>query len=497
MTTATLHDKLQALTIHDALDSMQAGEYTSVELTQSLLDRIDQLDGTIQAYLLVTGELALEQAAAADKMRSQGDERPLLGIPLALKDVLATRGVPTTCGSRILEGFIPPYTATAVSKLYDAGTVLLGKANCDEFAMGSSTENSGYHTTHNPWNVERVPGGSSGGSAAAVAAGEALGALGTDTGGSVRQPASLCSVVGLKPSYGRISRRGLVAYGSSLDQIGTLTKDVEDAALLLNVMAGHDPQDSTSLEAPVPDYLQILTGDVKGLRIGLPKEYFIDGMQPEVETSVRDAIVHLESLGAEVIPVSLPNADKALSVYYLVATAEASANLSRYDGVRFGYSAGANNMFENIRQTRGEGFGAEVKRRIMLGTYALSAGYYDAYYLKAQQVRTLVKQDFEKAFEQVDVIASPVSPTTAFRIGEKADDPIQMYLTDVFTISANLAGICGISVPCGFDDRKLPIGLQLMGPSMGEEVILRAAHAYEQTTEWNQRQPTLAVQDKG
>lgn len=488
-----LHEIVHGLTIHDALDGLRAGDYTSVELTTALLERIDRLDGAVKAYLQLTPELALSRAEAADRMRAEGVERPLLGVPLAIKDVLATAGVQTTCGSRILEGFVPPYTATAVSRLTGAGMVMLGKTNTDEFAMGSSTENSGYFTTHNPWDFDRVPGGSSGGSAAAVAAGEALGALGTDTGGSVRQPASLCGVVGLKPSYGRVSRLGLVAYGSSLDQIGTLTKDVHDAALLLSVIAGHDALDSTSLDAPVPDYLSALTGDVRGLRIGLPEEYFVEGIQPEVENAVRTAVAHLEELGAEVVSVRLPNADKGLPVYYLVATAEASANLARYDGVRFGYSAGADTMFENIRQTRGEGFGPEVKRRIMLGTYALSAGYYDAYYLKAQQVRTLVKQDFERAFEQVDVIAAPVVPTTAFRIGEKVDDPIQMYLTDVFTISANLAGICGISVPCGFDDANLPIGLQLLGPSLAEEVILRTAHAYEQTTEWSRRLPLLAL----
>ncbi len=488
-----LQDRLTGMTIHEALAGMQASEFTSVELTQALLDRIEALDRTVKAYLHVTPDLAMEQATAADVKRKNGEELPLLGVPLALKDVLATKGVQTTCGSRILEGFVPPYSATAVSKLEAAGTVLLGKVNCDEFAMGSSTENSGYFPTHNPWDTERVPGGSSGGSAAAVAAGEALAALGTDTGGSVRQPASFCGVVGLRPSYGRISRRGLVAYGSSLDQIGTLTKDVRDAALLLGVMAGHDPLDSTSLDVPVPDYAKSLTDYITGLRIGLPQEYFVNGMQPEVEASVRGAIDHMQQLGAEIVPISLPNTDKALAVYYLVATAEASANLSRYDGVRFGYSAGADSMFENIRQTRGKGFGPEVKRRIMLGTYALSAGYYDAYYLKAQQVRTLVKQDFEKAFQQVDVIASPVSPTTAFRIGEKTNDPIQMYLMDIFTISVNLAGICGISVPCGFDEEHLPIGLQLMGPSLGEETILRAAHAYEQTTEWHRQQPELVA----
>ena len=484
-------ERLHELTIHEALVGLRAGEFSSVALTETLLDRIDRVDGAVKAYLHLTPELALEQAEEADLLRSEGEERPLLGVPMAIKDVLATGGVQTTCGSRVLEGFVPPYTATAVSRLYDAGMVMLGKTNTDEFAMGSSTENSGYFTTHNPWDFDRVPGGSSGGSAAAVAAGEALGALGTDTGGSVRQPAALCGVVGLKPSYGRVSRRGLVAYGSSLDQIGTLTKDVRDAALLLSVIAGHDELDSTSLETLVPDYVNSLTGDVHGLRIGLPEEYFIDGMQPEVETAVRTAVAHLEGQGAKIVPIQLPNTDKALPVYYLVATAEASANLSRYDGVRFGYSAGADSMFENIRQTRGQGFGAEVKRRIMLGTYALSAGYYDAYYLKAQQVRTLVKRDFEQAFAQVDVIASPVAPTTAFRIGEKVNDPVQMYLSDVFTISANLAGVCGISVPCGFDDNDLPIGLQLLGPSLGEEVVLRVAHAYEQTTEWSRRSPAL------
>jgi aspartyl-tRNA(Asn)/glutamyl-tRNA(Gln) amidotransferase subunit A len=369
--------------------------------------------------------------------------------------------------------------------------VLLGKLNCDEFAMGSSTENSGYAVTHNPWDLERVPGGSSGGSAAAVAAEMALGALGTDTGGSVRQPAAFCSVVGLKPSYGRISRFGLVAYGSSLDQIGPLSKDVRDAALLLQVMAGHDPRDSTSLPTPAPDYLAALDGDIAGLRIGLPKEYFIAGIQPEVESAVRAAVAQLSVLGAEIVPISLPNIDKALPVYYLIATSEASANLARYDGVRFGVSAGADAMFENFRRTRGQGFGAEVKRRIMLGTYALSAGYYDAYYLKAQQVRTLIKQDFAQAFQQVDVIACPVSPTTAFRIGEKTDNPLEMYLADIFTISLNLAGICGISVPCGFDGNNLPIGLQVIGPRLGEEAILRVAHAYEQATEWHLRKPEI------
>jgi aspartyl-tRNA(Asn)/glutamyl-tRNA(Gln) amidotransferase subunit A len=483
--------QLHQLTIHAALDGLRTGAFSAVELTQAMLDRVATVDGQVKAYLTLTREQALAQAAQADAQRRQGVNAPLQGIPLAIKDVLATQGVETTCGSRILKGFLPPYTATSVKRLEAAGMVMVGKTNCDEFAMGSSTENSGYVVTSNPWDLSRVPGGSSGGSAAAVAAGEALGALGTDTGGSVRQPASFCGVVGLKPSYGRVSRYGLVAYGSSLDQVGVFARDVQDAALLLQVIAGHDPQDSTSMPAPVPDYRAALNGNVKGLRIGLPQEYFIDGMQPEVEAAVRAAVAQLESLGATVVPISLPNTDKALPVYYLVATAEASANLSRYDGVRFGYSAGADAMFENFRQTRGQGFGAEVKRRIMLGTYALSAGYYDAYYLKAQQVRTLIKQDFEQAFGQVDVIACPVAPTTAFKIGEKTEDPLAMYLSDIFTISLNLVGMCGISVPCGFDQQTLPIGLQLIGPHLGEEVILRTAYAYEQSTDWHMRRPNL------
>ena len=467
---------LYELTIHEALAGLRAGDFTAVDLTQSLIERITRVDGHVKAYLTLTAEQALAQAEAADARRAAGDDAPLLGIPLAIKDVLCTAGVRTTCGSRILENFVPPYTATAVQRLADAGMVMLGKTNTDEFAMGSSTENSGYFTTHNPWDLTRVPGGSSGGSGAAVAAQAALAALGTDTGGSVRLPASFCGVVGLKPSYGRVSRYGLVAYGSSLDQVGVLAKDVRDAALILTVMAGHDAHDSTSMPAPVPDYRQALTGDVRGLRVGLPQEYFIAGVQPEVAAAVRAAIDTLARLGAEIVPISLPNTDKALPVYYLVATAEASANLARFD---------AENILENYRESRGLGFGAEVKRRIMLGAYALSAGYYDAYYLKAQQVRTLIKQDFERAFEQVDVIASPVAPTTAFRIGEKADDPLAMYLSDVFTITLNLAGMCGISVPCGFDAAGLPIGLQLMGPHLGEETVLRAAHAYEQATAWH------------
>ena len=478
---------LYELTIHAAWAALQRGDFSAVELTQSLLDRIAQVDGQVNAYLTVTAELALAQAAAADVRRSCGETAPLLGIPLAVKDVLCTEGVRTTCGSRILEHFIPPYTATAVHRLTAAGMVLLGKTNTDEFAMGSSTENSGYFPTHNPWDLARVPGGSSGGSGAAVAAQMAMAALGSDTGGSVRLPASYCGVVGLTPAYGRVRRYGLVAYGSSLDQIGVLAQDVRDAALLLGVIAGQDPHDSTTMPAPVPAYSQSLSGDVRGLRIGLPDEYFVEGLQPEVNAAVRAAIDVLAGLGAEVVRISLPNTDKALPVYYLVATAEASANLARFDGVRYGFSADSASILENYRDSRGQGFGAEVKRRIMLGTYVLSAGYYDAYYLKAQQVRTLIKQDFESAFTQVDVIASPVAPTTAFRLGEKVEDPLAMYLSDLFTIPLNLAGMCGISVPCGFDAQGLPIGLQLMGPHLGEATLLRAAHAYEQATPWHTR----------
>ncbi len=482
---------LTDLTIHAALDGLRAGDFTSVQLTEAHLARIATLEAQVRAFITVTPERALAQAHAADSRLAQGDDAPLLGIPLAIKDVLSTEGVRTTCGSRILENYIPPYTATAVARLEAAGMVMVGKANMDEFAMGSSTENSAYAITRNPWDPQRVPGGSSGGSAAAVAAQMALGALGTDTGGSVRLPASYCGVVGIKPSYGRVSRYGLVAYGSSLDSVGVLAKDVQDAALVLGAMAGHDGRDSTSMPDAAPDFAAAVDGSLAGVRVGLPQEYFVEGVQPAVEVAVRAAVAQLEALGATIVPVSLPNTDKALSVYYLVATAEASANLARFDGVRFGYSAGADNMFENFRQTRGHGFGAEVKRRIMLGTYALSAGYYDAYYGKAQQVRTLIKDDFARAFAQVDVIACPVAPTTAFRIGEKSDNPLEMYLSDIFTVPVNLAGVCALSVPCGFDAEAMPIGLQLIGPHMGEAAILRVAHAYEQATNWHTRRPTM------
>ena len=484
-------EQLTSMGIVDAHAGLAAGDFTSVALTQALLQRIEQVDGALHAYLRTTPAQTLAAAEDADRRRAEGDDRPLLGIPLAIKDVLMTTGIETTAGSRILEGFTPPYSATAVHKLEAAGAILLGKTNTDEFAMGSSTENSGYGATRNPWDLERVPGGSSGGSAAAVAADEAPAALGTDTGGSVRQPAALCGVVGLKPSYGRVSRYGLIAYGSSLDQIGPITKTVADAALLLKVIAGVDARDSTTLPVDVPNYADALTGDIAGMRIGIPQEYFVEGIQPEVEAAVRAGIEQMASLGAEIVPIRLPNTEFALPVYYLVVTAEASANLARFDGIRFGVSVEGDTIFDHFRQTRGAGFGPEVKRRIMLGTYALSAGYYDAYYLKAQQVRTLIKQDFERAFAEVDVVLSPTSPTTAFRIGEKMDDPLAMILTDIFTTSANLAGLCGISIPCGFDSGGLPIGLQLLGPSLGEEKILRAAYAYEQSTTWRLRRPEL------
>jgi aspartyl-tRNA(Asn)/glutamyl-tRNA(Gln) amidotransferase subunit A len=499
------------LTIHQAAAALRRRDISSVELTQAVLERIYAVDNAVKAYLSLMPEAALASAAEADRALAESDDPAslpaLLGIPLAIKDVILVEGAPATCGSKILEDFVPPFEATVIGKLRAVGAVLLGKTNTDEFAMGSSTENSAYFTTRNPWDLDRVPGGSSGGSAAAVAADACLGALGSDTGGSVRQPASLCGVVGVKPTYGRVSRYGLVAFASSLDQIGCLAKDVTDAALLLQAIAGYDPLDSTSVDAPVPDYLAGLyelarsappggfaqTGQsLRGLRVGVPREYFIDGMQPEVEQAVRAAIDVLVALGAEVREISLPHTEYALPVYYLLAPAEASANLARYDGVRYGLRhPDAQTMWEGFKRSRGAGFGPEVKRRIMLGAYALSAGYYDAYYLKAQQVRTLLKRDFDLAFQQVDVLAAPVSPTTAFKVGEKADDPLSMYLADVFTLSLNLAGNCGLSVPCGFDQQGLPIGLQLIGPAFGEATILRAAYAYEQATDWRARRPVI------
>ncbi len=482
---------LTELTLSQALAQLRAGQITSVELTQAYLDQIAALDGQIQSYLTVTADLALEQAAAADQARAAGDDRPLLGVPLAFKDVLSTKGVETTCASQILKGYVPIFNATCVQNLLDAGVVMLGKVNMDEFAMGSSTENSGYMVTRNPWDLDRVPGGSSGGSGAVVAGRMAPAALGTDTGGSIRLPGSYCGIAALKPSYGRVSRYGLIAYGSSLDQAGPMARSVEDLARILNVMAGHDPHDSTSVDQPVPDYVAALTGEVKGLKIGVPREYFGEGLQPDVERAVRAAISQLESMGAEVREVSLPNAEYSLPAYYIIAMSEASSNLARFDGVRYGARVETGDMWDTYRRTRGQGFGDEVKRRIMLGTYALSAGYYDAWYGKAQAVRTLIKQDFEQVFTEVDILAAPVAPTTAFKIGENTDDPLQMYLADILTISVNLAGLPGLSVPCGFDGDTMPIGLQLIGPAFGEETLLRVGHAYESATEWHLHKPAI------
>jgi aspartyl-tRNA(Asn)/glutamyl-tRNA(Gln) amidotransferase subunit A len=483
--------ELYDLTIHQAHDLLARREISSVELTQAVLDRIAAVDEKVKAYLLVLEEAALADAAAADRRRAQGEDHPLLGIPIAVKDVLSTRGIETTCGSRMLENFRPPYDATAIIKLREAGAVLVGKTNTDEFAMGSSTENSAFFTTHNPWDLTRVPGGSSGGSAAATAAGECIAAIGSDTGGSIRQPASFCGVVGIKPTYGRVSRHGLVAFASSLDQVGALGKDVTDCALLLQTLAGYDPMDSTSADLPVPDYQEHLKEGVAGLKLGVPREYFREGMQPEVEQAVRQALAVYESLGAELVDISMPHTDYCLSTYYVLAPAEASANLARFDGIRYGYSApDAQDIWETYRKTRAEGFGPEVKRRIMLGTYALSTGYYDAYYLKAQKVRTLIKQDFDRAYEQVDAIVAPTAPLTAFRIGEKVDDLLQLYLVDILTLSTNLAGVCGVSVPCGMAN-GLPIGMQVLGDTYQEATVLRVAYAYEQAMDWHLRRPPL------
>jgi len=472
--------KLHELTIHELSDLLSRGETTSAQATKAAFERIEAVEPQVRAFLTPTRELAEAQARAADERRRRGESvTPLTGVPLGLKDVLCTKGVRTTCGSKILDNFRPTYDATAVAKLARAGAVFCGKLNMDEFAMGSSTENSRYQVTRNPWDLERIPGGSSGGSAAAVAAGECFGTLGSDTGGSIRQPAAMCGVVGLKPTYGRVSRYGLVAFASSLDQIGPFTKDVRDCALMLNAISGHDPADSTSVPVPVPDYTASLGKDVRGLKIGVPKEYFTHGMDAEVAAAVRGAIKKLEGLGCEVVEVSLPHTEYAVAVYYVVATAEASSNLARYDGVKYGYRHEGADLLDMYAKTRSEGFGAEVKRRIMLGTYALSAGYYDAYYRKAGQVRTLIVQDFKQAFEKCDVIATPVTPTAAFKIGEKVADPLQMYLSDIFTISTNLAGIPGLSMPCGLTSGRLPIGVQLLGRHFGEEAILQVAHALE------------------
>ena len=479
------------LTTHDARDLLDRKEVSSVELTRAVLDRIGRVEDRIKAFVTVTEELALEHALEADRRIASGNVQPLTGIPVQVKDNMCTRGIPTTCSSRMLEGFVPPYDATVVTRLYEQGAVLVGKGNLDEFAMGSSTENSSLFPTRNPWDLDRVPGGSSGGPAAAVAADECIYSLGSDTGGSIRQPAALCGEVGLKPTYGLVSRYGLVAFASSLDQIGPVTKDVTDSALVLNAIAGHDPSDSTSIDYDVPDYTSALNGDLSGLRVGVPQEYFAQGIQPGVEHAVRKAIQVLGDLGAEVEETTLPHTSYALAVYYIIAPAEASANLARYDGVKYGYSdREADGMWEALEKTRQEGFGPEVKRRIMLGTYALSAGYHDAYYLKAQRVRTLIRREFDEAFRRFDAVVMPTSPSVAFRLGEKTADPLEMYLNDALTMPANIAGIPGISVPAGLAD-GLPVGFQIMARHMGEETLFRVAYAFEQATEWHRLKPDL------
>ncbi len=485
--------EIYELTIHELHEKLKAREVSSVDATKSFLARIGAVEEKVKSFITVTPEEALKNAKEADRRIAGGEMDILTGIPIALKDIFLTKGILTTCASRILSNFVPPYDATATAKLKERGAVLLGKLNQDEFAMGSSTETSWFGKTRNPWNLECIPGGSSGGSAAAVAAQQAVATLGTDTGGSIRQPASHCGCVGLKPTYGRVSRYGVIAFASSLDQVGPLTRDVTDAAIMLGAVAGHDPKDSTSVDTPVPDYRKALDGEVKGLRIGLPREYFIEGLDPDVKKAMDDAIAVFRGLGAEFIEMSLPHTDYAIAVYYLIATAEASSNLARYDGVRFGHrNPDARGLLDMYMVSRDEGFGAEVKRRIMLGAYALSSGYYDAYYLKAQKARTLIMRDFITAFESVDVILTPVAPTPAFRIGEKENDPLQMYLSDIFTIPVNLAGTCGVSVPAGFSGDGLPIGLQLIGRPFGEEAILRAAHAFEQATEWHRKKASIA-----
>ena len=483
--------ELFTLTIAKARELLARREISAVELTRACLDRAAAAESGLNAFITLCAREAMEQAAAADRSIAAGNASSLTGIPLAIKDIFAVRGMRTTCASKILEHFVPPYDATVIAKLRNAGAVFLGKANMDEFAMGSSTENSAFGPTRNPHDLARVAGGSSGGSAAAVAADECLGALGTDTGGSIREPASFCGVVGLKPTYSRVSRYGVIAYASSLDQVGPFAKTVRDAAILLREIAGVDPRDSTCSARPVPDYERALDGKLEALRIGVPREFFVEGMEREVEAAVQSALKQFEGLGAQVCEISLPHTDYAIAAYYLIATAEASANLARYDGIRYGLRAAADNTLELYNRTRDQGFGAEVKRRIMLGTFALSAGYYDAYYLKAQKVRTLIRQDFAHAFEHCDIIATPVAPTTAFKLGEKTADPLQMYLSDIFTISVNLAGLPGLSVPCGYDSLGMPIGLQLIGPPFGEEMLLRAGDAYEHSAAGERRPPRI------
>ncbi|HEY5621004.1 MAG TPA: Asp-tRNA(Asn)/Glu-tRNA(Gln) amidotransferase subunit GatA [Pontiella sp.] len=485
--------ELHTLTIAELSRMLSSGECTSVDVVNDVLTAIDAVDGKVGAYLTIDREDALAQARAADEARAAGADKPLLGIPVAIKDLLNVKGQPCTCSSKILEGYTAPYDATVIAKLREAGAVLLGRVNMDEFAMGSSTENAALGKTANPWNLDYVPGGSSGGSAACVAADEAIASLGSDTGGSIRQPAAFCGCVGVKPTYGRVSRYGLTAFASSLDQIGPITKTVRDSALLLEAMCGLDPRDSSSIDMAVPAFSKSLSDDssLAGMKLGLPKEYFVEGMDPEVEKSVRDAAEHCRSLGAEIVEVSLPNAEYAIAVYYIIATAEASANLARFDGIRYGLRLDGKDPAELYGKTRAAGFGPEVKRRIILGTYVLSSGYYDAYYLKAQKVRTLIRNDFTEAFKQCDAILAPVTPTAAYRKGEKTDDPLKMYLDDILTTPVNLAGNCALSVPCGFAANGMPIGLQIIGDAFQEETILKVGHAYEQTTEWHKQKPEL------
>jgi aspartyl-tRNA(Asn)/glutamyl-tRNA(Gln) amidotransferase subunit A len=472
-------DELLGLDIAQMRDLLRKKEITSVELTRFYLERIGRHDEALKTYLRVTEGEAMRMAGAADERIGRGEDTPLLGIPFGMKDILCTKGIETTCASKILKGFIPPYDATTITKLNESGYVHLGRLNMDEFAMGSSTENSSVQVTRNPWDLGRIPGGSSGGSAASVAAGLCVAALGTDTGGSIRQPASLCGCVGMKPTYGRVSRYGLVAFASSLDQIGPVTRSVKDCATVLDVIAGHDPMDSTSINQPVPDYLAGLDGGVKGMRLGIPKEYFVEGMEADVKESVEQAIRLFERAGATCVPISLPHTEYAVAVYYIICTAEASSNLARYDGVKYGLRVPGKDIIDMYKKTRSAGFGNEVKRRIILGTYVLSSGYYDAYYRKAGQVRTLIRGDFDRAFEQVDLMLTPVSPTTAFKVGEKMEDPLFMYLSDIFTIPINLAGLPAMSIPCGFDGKGLPIGLQIIGKPLDEATILQAGHFFE------------------
>ena len=484
--------ELYQLTIHELQDRLRAGQTTSAEIAASVFGRIDAVEKEVRAYITPMRETALAEAKLADEAIKRGEMKALTGIPIAVKDVCCTKGVRTTCGSKILQNFVPPYDATVVEKLRDAGAVFTGKTNMDEFAMGSSTENSYFGATRNPWDLERIPGGSSGGSAAAVAAEECIASIGSDTGGSIRQPAALCGVVGLKPTYGRVSRYGLVAFASSLDQIGPFTKDVEDAAIMMNVIAGYDPRESTSVPEEVPDYRSFLGKGIEGWKVGIPKEYFIEGIDPEVEAAVRKAIKVVEEAGAKCVEVSLPHTQYCLAVYYIVAPAEACSNLARYDGVKYGYRAEGNrDLLEMYKKTRSEGFGAEVKRRIMIGTYALSSGYYDAYYKKASQVRGLIKRDFDEAFGKCDVLLTPTTPTPAFKIGEKTDDPMQMYLSDIFTISTNLAGIPGISVPCGFTASGLPMGVQFLAGHFQEGRLFQCSSAYERLAKIEKRRPKL------